>query len=164
MSSAVTSPGKLPNPLVTLLLGFEIMIIPPYCSSIGAIRSHGIPPLRPSYTAQRHHLPTTANFEQIHLVKTQTSLKISLIKAGDSKTERLILAFCEQRFKDLRKGERKGQFGRVLLIIRVEYGREVTEANKVDGRDEPEDEDDKYESIYSRIVLSSVLVLQAAPQ
>jgi hypothetical protein len=63
----------------------------------------------------------------------------------DSETERLILAFREQRLKDLKKEERKGRFGSVLPISRDEYNREVTEASKVDDRDEHDDGDDEIE-------------------
>jgi hypothetical protein len=52
------------------------------------------------------------------------------------------LAFREQRLKDLKKEERKGRFGSVLPISRDDYNREVTEASKVDDRDEDEDEGD----------------------
>lgn len=114
----------------------------PRCSSNDALRKHGIlqplpkPPRTPSP-------PPSPTFEQTLSNKTTDEIDTLLLEAQDSETERLILAFREQRLKDLKKEERKGRFGSVLPIGRDDYNREVTEASKVDDRDEDEDDDDE---------------------
>ena len=128
--------------LRALVFSFKILTNAPHYSSNDALRKHGIlPPLpKPPKTPSPPPSPT---FEQILSTKDIDEIDILLLETEDSETERLILAFREQRLKDLRKEERKGRFGSVLPISRDDYNREVTEASTVDDRDEDEVEDDQ---------------------
>jgi hypothetical protein len=123
------------------LFGFDTITDIPYCSSNDALRKHGILPALPKPPKTPSPPPSPA-FEHILSTKTTDEIDTLLLEAEDSETERLILAFREQRLKDLKKEERKGRFGSVLPIGRDDYNREVTEASKIDNRDEDEDEDD----------------------
>ena len=125
---------------LAILFGFDILTDVHHRSSNDALRKHGIlPPLpRPPRTPSP---PLPPSLQQILSTKTTDEIETLLLEAEDSETERFILAFREQRLNDFKKDERKGRFGDILPISRDDYNREVTEASKVDDRDEDEDED-----------------------
>ena len=126
--------------LLAIIFGFDILTQVYLCSSNDALRKHGIlPPLPRAPRTPSPPLPP--NFQQILSTKTTDEIETLLLEAEDSETERFILAFREQRLNDLKQEERKGRFGSIFPISRDDYNREVTEASKVDDRDEDEDED-----------------------
>ena len=143
MSSAVPIQFLACRTLESLLainFGFNILTGILYHTSNDALRKHGIlPPLsKPPRTPSP---PPPPSFNELLSTKTNDEIETLLLEAEDSETERFILAFREQRLNDLKKEERKGRFGSIFPIGRDDYNREVTEASKIDDRDEDEDED-----------------------
>jgi hypothetical protein len=128
--------GELPSPFSR----FNILTDALNYSSNDALRKHGILPPLPDPPRTPSPSPSPS-FQQILSTKTIDEIETLLLEAEDEETERFILAFREQRLKDLKKEEQKGRFGSILPISRDDYNREVTEASKVDDRDEDEDED-----------------------
>lgn len=127
---------------LALVFGFINLTDAEYYYSNDALRKHGILPPLPKPPRTPSPVPSPA-FEQTLSTKTTDEIDTLLLEAEDSETERLIFAFREKRLKDLQKEQRKGRFGGVLPIGRDDYNREVTEASKVDDRDEDDDEEDE---------------------
>lgn len=127
---------------LALVFSFINLTDAEYYYSNDALRKHGILPPLPKPPRTPSPVPSPA-FEQTLSTKTTDEIDTLLLEAEDSETERLIFAFREKRLKDLQKEQRKGRFGGVLPIGRDDYNREVTEASKVDDRDEDDDEEDE---------------------
>jgi hypothetical protein len=136
---------ELPNPFSH----FNIPTDPPYYSSNFVLRKYSILPNMPNPPRTPSPSPSPG-FQQILSTKVIDEIGTLLLEPEDSEIERFILAFREQWLKYLRKKERKGRFESILPINRDEYNRKVTEASKVDDREE--DNDGNVESMGTGVI------------